>query len=693
MCGIIFKINSSISILLLFFTTKGRIIMLNKSSFTDKKNIPYVSRIELAICVALACVNIVLFALLSILVSSVHPAVYAFAFTALYLIEVALVGIHRASDATMANNADIHELLMENGSIVLKNSLSPIIALDGNGCILWYNEAMREVIPYDDNVINENIDDLIGDDIKDNLFSSEPVKIGNGVYKTEGFTVSQENGGLYIIMLTDITDLRNVEKRYADERVAVAYIAIDNVEESLQYVREEYRNAVAVVDSKIKAWAESVDAVLKPYDNDKYIMLFDSKYLDGFIADRFAILDTIRDTRIDDSMSVTVSIGVSRMSGTLAQREAAAKEAIDMALQRGGDQAVYRMENSIEYYGGRTKSVYKRSNVRSRTFVAQLASLIARSDNVIVMGHRYGDFDSFGASVGIARLCMLCGAKTNVAVDMRDKNLEPCIRMLQGTDTYEQIFVDNAEGLELVGPDTLVILVDHNTLERSQFANISNKVDKIAVIDHHRTTDALHPSIKLSYIEPSASSACELVGEMLENAISSRYLSKEVADMLLAGVLLDTKQFTRNTGTRTFGVAQYLRGAGASPHDVNNLFKAAPADLSKEARFHTAITTYHGNIAISSCDGDTDESYRIVASKAADKMLSLRGIDAAFALVKIGEQVHISGRSNGTINVQLILEKLNGGGHFDVAGAQVTSDSVESVLISLKDSIDNYLEM
>lgn len=667
--------------------------MSNKSGLTDKRNMPYISRIELAICVVLACVNILLFALFSIFASSVHPAIYAFAFTALYLIEVAIVGIHRSSSADIAHSADIHELLMENGSVVLKNSLSPIIALDSNGKILWYNDAMRAIIPYEENIIGENVDELVGEEIKENLFCGETVKIGNGLYSAEGFTVSEENDGLFVVMLTDVTKLRDVEQRYSDERVAVAYIAIDNVEDALQYVHEEYRDAVAVVDSKIKSWADSVNAVLKSYDNDKYIMLFESKHLDSFIADRFAILDTIRDTRIDDSMSVTVSIGVSRIKGTLADREAAAKEAIDMALQRGGDQAVYRTENSTEYYGGRTKSVYKRSNVRSRTFVTQLASLIARSDNVIVMGHRYGDFDSFGASVGIARLCMLCGAKTNIAVDMRDKNLEPCIRLLQGTETYEQMFVDNAEGLDLVGPDTLVILVDHNTLERSQFANIAYKVDKIAVVDHHRTTDALHPSIKLSYIEPSASSACELIGEMLENAISSRNLSKEVADMLLAGVLLDTKQFTRNTGTRTFGVAQYLRGAGASPQDVYNLFKARPSDLSKEARFHTGITIYHGNIAISSCDGDTDDSYRIIASKAADKMLSLRDIDAAFTLVKIGEQVHISGRSNGAINVQLILENLGGGGHFDVAGAQVISDSVESVLVSLKDSIDNYLEL
>jgi c-di-AMP phosphodiesterase-like protein len=254
------------------------------------------------------------------------------------------------------------------------------------------------------------------------------------------------------------------------------------------------------------------------------------------------------------------------------------------------------------------------------------------------------------------------------------------------------MFVDNAEALDLVGPDTLVILVDHNTIERAQFSDVARKVETVALIDHHRKIEKMPESVRISYIEPSASSTCELVAEMLENAISSQNLIKSVADMLLSGILLDTKQFTRNTGTRTFGAAQYLRGAGASPTDVYNLFKTPPQDLSKEAHFHTSINIYKDNIAISACDGDTDESYRVIASKAADKMLTLRGIDAAFTLVKIGEQIHISGRSNGKINVQLILEKLHGGGHFDVAGAQVVSDSVTAVLETLKASIDNYLD-
>ncbi len=653
--------------------------------------VPYASRFEIALCVALACLHLAILAVLCefVKISAVFSAIFV---TLAYLIEVAIIGFNHQTKQKILPNKNIHALLDEQSSVVIKNALSPVIAVDIYGTILWYNDSMRAIIQLDDTLVGQNIEKVFTQEFDPDSFADMTVTVNERLYKVEGFKLSEEERGIYVAMLSDITALSEAENKYFDERVAVAYIAIDNVEDVLQYVHEKSRDAVAVVDGKLKKWADSVNGIIKSYDNDKYVMFFESKYLDDCINDRFAILDTIRDTRVGDSVSLTVSIGVSRIKGSLRERELAARDAIDMALQRGGDQAVYKTETTTEYFGGRTKAVYKRSNVRSRTFTAHLSSLMSRADNVIIMGHRYGDFDSFGASVGVARLCMLCGVKTNIAIDMRDKNLEPCIKMMQETDIYSQMFVDNAEGLDLIGPDTLIVLVDHNAFERAQFSDIVKKVNTVAVIDHHRKIDKMPESVKLSYLEPSASSACEIVAEMLENAISSQNLIKEVADMLLAGILLDTKQFTRNTGTRTFGAAQYLRGAGASPTDVYNLFKTTADDLSKEARFHTSITTYKNNIAISACDGDTDESYRIIASKAADKMLTLRGIEAAFTLVRIGDQVHISGRSNGKINVQLILEKLHGGGHFDVAGAQVISESVTEVLETLKSSIDDYLE-
>ena len=660
----------------------------------DNQNIhiPYASRRDMILYAALGVLNIALAALICDLVASIEPIFVAIIVGVVYLAEVAIIGIRRIAKSRIHPTPGIHGLLGEEGSIVFKNSKSPIIIFDFHGTVLWYNDAFRAALDSYNNFIGEKISSVLNIKMEDVEAGDCKVNIGANIYNVEGFVISKRNNGLYLAMLADITELRALDQRYADERVAVAYIAIDNIEDVLQYVHEKFADAVVSIEEKLKAWASSMNGVIKSYDNDKYIMFFESSYLDKCIESRFDILDSIRDARVGDGVSITVSIGVSRRQGTLYDRELDARDAIDLALQRGGDQAVYKSENETIYFGGRTKTVYKRSNVRSRAFANQLTALMSRSDNVIIMGHRYGDFDSFGASVGVARLAMLCGIKANIAIDLTDRNLRPCIEMMQKTDMYSQVFVDNAGGLDLIGPDTLVVLVDHNSIPRAQFSDIASKSGNIAIIDHHRKNDQPAETVKISYVEPSASSTCELVSEMLESAVSSQNLLKEEADILLAGILLDTKQFTRNTGTRTFGAAQYLRGAGANPTDVYNLFKAAPEDLSKEARFHTSIIMYKSQIALACCEGETDESYRVIASKAADKMLTLRGVSAAFTLVRIGEQIHISGRSSGKINVQLILEKLRGGGHFDVAGAQVVSDSIVDVLETLKKSIDEYLE-
>ena len=656
-----------------------------------KANVPYATRTELVLSVALGCVNTVIFALVARF-WKYELLFLALAVLAVYMCEIALIGIYRKSHAEIADVEDVHELLMQKSSTMLRDTDKPIILFNSFGSALWCNAAMRELIGEGVSPVQQNISEIFGTTINLDASEENPFVFRERIFTVESFTLSERNDGIYMISLSDITALCECRKKYSEERTAVAYITIDNVEDVFQYVHEKFSDAVSTIDEKLKAWAESVEGIIKSYDTDKYIMLFDSIYLDKLINNRFSILDEIRDTRVGDGVSITVSIGVSRVEGSLKSREANARDAVDMALQRGGDQAVYKSDEFIEYYGGRTKSVYKRSNVRSRTFAAQLMADMSRADNVIIMGHRYGDFDSFGASIGIARLAALCGTKANIAIDLRDKNLSHCISVMQELSEYSQTFVDSAEALDLVGPDTLAVVVDVNNLVRAQFADVAGKISKVAVIDHHRKTVELPEKVELSYIDPTVSSACELVGEMLESAISSQSLLKEEADMLLAGILLDTKHFTRNTGTRTFAVAQYLRGAGADPSDVYDFFKTTTAELSKEARFHTAITTYRDRFAISACDGETDESYRVIASKAADKMLTLQGIDAAFTLVRIGEQIHISGRSNGSVNVQLILEKLNGGGHYDVAGAQVVSDSVISVLETLKASIDDYIE-
>ena len=659
--------------------------------YNKKNNAPFASRRELVMCIALACLNITIFGLFCEF-SAINKAVIAVGVVFIYLLEISALGVLRQKQQSAEPNVSMFDILEETSSTVIKNAKQPIATFDDRGKILWCNDSMLNVLKMEDNPIGMTVDKVFGGTLPIDKFGSVNIKIKNRLYSAESFVLSKKGMLIYMLSLTDVTALSEMERKYNENKVCIAYIAIDNIEDVLQYVHEKFRVAVSRVDEKLKNWADSLGATIKSYDNDKYIMFFDSVSLDKCLENRFAILDEIRETRVGDGVSITISMGVSRMDGSLRDRELAARDAIDLALQRGGDQVVYINNGVTEYYGGRTKSIYKRSNVRSRTFTNQLTSLMVRADNVLIMGHRYGDFDSFGAAIGVARIAITCGVKVNIAVEMRDKNLEPCIRMMQTTEPYAQMFVDNADGLDLIGRDTLLVLVDHNDPIRSQFADIASKVNNIVVIDHHRKVDTFHESVKLYYVEPSASSTCELVTEMLESAISSQNLLKEEADMLLAGLLLDTKQFTRNTGTRTFGAAQYLRGAGANPTDVYSLFKTAPDDLRKESRFHTAINIYRSNIALASCEGETDESYRIIASKAADKMLTLKGIEAAFTLVKIGDQIHISGRSSGTINVQLILEKLHGGGHFDVAGAQVVNESVMNVLETLKSSIDEYFD-
>ena len=667
------------------------------SNDNKRIHVPYASRTETILYIALACLNIALVAIFGFVLSIEDTDLFLASAAAalLYLAEVSVIGYIRTKYIRYIPSREVYRMLEESCSSILKDTRNPALAVDNHGKILWYNNALAEMLDPDENYIGRNTSEIIEVDLNKSVHSDRPTRasIGNSIYNLEGFVISEDGDGVYVATLTDITELTETRRKYAEEKVAVAYIAIDNAEEVSQYIHEKFSDIVYIVEDKLKTWAASMNGVIKSYDNNKYVMFFDAKGLQLCRENKFSILDEIRKTRVGDGVPITVSIGVSSSGKTLEERDAIAKDAIDMAIERGGDQVVDKSNNSITCYGGRTKTIYKRTSVLSRSIASRLTSLMARSDNVIIMGHRYGDFDSFGSSIGIARLAMLCGIKVNIAVDLRDKNLAPCVELMQQTEAYSRVFVDNADGLDLISSGTLVVLVDHGSLGRSQFSDISKKAKQLAVIDHHRKAEELPETVKIEYIVPNASSTCEIITEMIESSVNSQCLLKEEADMLLSGILLDTKQFTRNTGIRTFAAAQYLQGAGANPTDVYNLFKTAPDDLAKEARFHTDIVMYKYNVAIASCDGENDDTYRIIASKAADKMLTLKGVDAAFAIVRIGEFIHISGRSNGKINVQLILEKFNGGGHFEVAGAQVVGMSVDEVLERLRQSIDEYCEL
>ena len=580
----------------------------------------------------------------------------------------------------------------------------PVVICDESGKIIWYNSAFmraanpREVLyaKYIDGVCSVNIAKILEDtnsqpedaDAEDGV----EAEAYDHVFRIKGYKITAQGKNYVTTVWNDRTKLRALQKRIADEETIIAYIMIDNLDELMQFVQEKYRSASAEVEAILKKWADSVGGILKEYERDKFIFMFEARYLDEFIEKKFEILDRIREVRIGEgSMPVTVSIGISRQHGRLADKDRDAHASLDLALQRGGDQVVVKNAHNTEFYGGRTKTVQKRTKVRARVIANELTMHMAKSPNVLIMGHRNPDFDSIGACVGIARLAMFCGVKVNIVVNQNDPSIKAATARVAALPEYSDIFVDNLIGQDMIHSDTLLVIVDVNNPEQFAAPDIADNVDKIVIIDHHRKTGDYKRRPVITYIEPSASSACELISEILEQALPIGGLHREEADVLYAGMLLDTKQFSRNTGVRTFSAALYLRSEGANPAEVQYFFKAGLDDFMREARFAMNVVTYRQIFAIAMSDADGTPPDRIAAAKAADKLLGVSGVMASFALVNIDGSIHISARSAGNVNVQLILEKIGGGGYYEAAGALLKNVSMTAALQSLKGAIDEYM--
>lgn len=610
-----------------------------------------------------------------------------------YFLLLALWVDIRMQRNSLAKGHTLDEIFDTEIGSVLVQLKSPVVLCDMYGSIIWCNAAFERKTGHKRLTCGVNVEEIISLGLfLDGTETKEIVRIGKESFRVDSVPCKLDGEDYWFVVLDDCTEYLKLDDRYRRERVVVAYAIIDNIDEILQYVRDDFVKTTNAVENKLKKWVNGMDGVIRAYERNKYLIVFDAERLEECLESRFDILDEIREVRVGDGISVTVSIGVSDLGETIYDREYAAQSALDMALQRGGDQAVYKSKEGVECYGGKTKAGFKRTNVRARVMASQLIAMMGRADNVIIMGHRFGDYDSFGASVGMARFAKNCGARVNIVVNKNDPNLAPCFEKIENLPSYQKVFVDGAEGMDLLKMDTLLIIVDSNNFDFVECPELAAKANNIAVIDHHIKAAEFGPSVKLEYIETTASSASELVAEFLEQNMLTRNLHKEESELLLSGILLDTKQFTRNTGTRTFGVAQFLRGEGANPGETQEMFKSDIEELTKEARFNANITIYKKRIAISSCEGNTDSSYRVMAAKVADKLLAIKNIDASFVLVNIDGRIHISARSNGTINVQVILEKLNGGGHFDVAGAQISNETMRNVIQRLRDSIDDNLD-
>lgn len=581
----------------------------------------------------------------------------------------------------------------------------PVLICDEKGKIVWYNTALssqfhtRGVLygKYIDNICNATIESIIKSDERGTevsfISASEIVQEGADVFSAKGYRVIARSKNFYITIFENITELKGLYAKLDAEETIIAYAMIDNLDELMQYVQELYANASNDVEAILRRHMEKVGGVLRDYGHNKFMCVFAAGHLEEFEKDRFSMLDEIREIHVGDTtMPVTISMGIAKISGTLYEKERATQAALDMALARGGDQVVIKTIDGVEFYGGKTKTVQKRTKVRARVIANELIMLISSSDNVLVMGHKFADFDAFASCIAVVRLAKFCGVPAFVITDKNDKNLAGCFRRLENNPEYQNIFIDKIEAQDMIHSGTLGVVVDVNNISFCEAPDVVNTVQNLVIIDHHRKTAEFKTQPKIAYIEPSASSASELMSEFLEQILPQGTLPKVEADLLLAGISLDTKRFTHNTGVRTFSSALYLRSEGASPIDAQALFKMDIEDFLSEAKFESNVVIYKSVIAIALNDRDENTNIsRVNAARAADRLLGVEGVLAAFALCRIGNTVHISARSQGKINVQLILEKMGGGGHFDSAGAQMKSSSVANALTMLRAAIDEYL--
>ena len=586
----------------------------------------------------------------------------------------------------------------------IQNISLPVAITESNGRIVWHNTEMQTATGKSEQLYGKFIDAICSTTL-DAVIRSGPSGVrtrfisddgneGSNIYNVVGRKVTSRSGVYMTFCFYDLTEIQKVHTRMEEEDTVIAYIMIDNLEEISKYIDPQNDTVLSDVSAILFRFADSVDGVIRGFGQNKYICIFKARFLPELIAGKFSLLDEVREVHLGDAfMPVTISMGLSTVKGSLREKSSAAEAALDMALRRGGDQAVVKTAEGIDFYGGKTSAVQKRTRVRARVVSNELLALIAASGNVLIMGHKYADYDAFAACMAVAKICMFCGVKCNIIANRNDPNLRMCFEKIHRMQEYRGIFVDALAAQDLCSAGTLTVLADVNNVKLCEAPDILSHTNSFVVIDHHRKTAEFATQPLIEYIEPAASSACELMTEMLEQILPKGALTKDEADLLLTGILLDTKQFTRNTGVRTFSAALYLREEGASPADVQEFFKTAIADFLSQTRFESNVVIYKSIIAIALNNRqDNTPNERVTAAKVADHLLTVSGVAAAFALCRIGDTVHISARSQGAINVQLLLEKIGGGGHFDSAGAQIADVSVADALSKLRAAIDEYLE-
>jgi len=577
-----------------------------------------------------------------------------------------------------------------------KNSLDgfpfPVVVAEENGKILWCNELFNAKV-----IVDEQ---LQSDDIKQftlGMELSELLSMGSSSteYKGKKYTlylnkITPKNSTMYIIYFVDDTVLKNTAEEYELSRPAILHAVVDNLEEiSQNYKDSEVAVINGGIEKIIESWTAQFPCVMRKISNGKSIIIVEERGLQKMIEERFKVLDEIRAFEYEEKIiGITLSIGCGR-GNTMLECDESARQSLDMAQSRGGDQVALKTKGNYEFFGGVSSGVEKRTKTKTRIISAALAELLDSSENVIVMGHCYSDLDSIGAAVGVCSAAAAVGKSAKIAL-YREKTLaESLINHLESKGMGE-LFVEPEQAKALVNKKTLLVVVDTHRADFLEYRPIYDAVETVVVIDHHRKTVDYIDNAVIFYNEPTASSASEMITEILQYITVRTPLESVAAEALLAGIMLDTRNFVLRTGVRSFEAAAYLRGRGADTVAVKRLF-ANSMDNYKQRNAIIGNSTTYKNCALAIASEGV-QNVRIVSSQVADELLNIEGIKSSYVIFKTGEIINISARSMGEMNVQVIMEKLGGGGHQTMAAAQLKNVTMEDALGRLRSALDDFFD-
>ncbi len=590
----------------------------------------------------------------------------------------------------------------------LINSPFPLLVLQKDGNIIWKNKkfstvfANIDIMTYVEDLIQENEENLKVNKEKNEKSVNEIIKNVDIIEKTYKIVIkyvtykdkskNNKKSYMYILNFIDETENQKLTQEYKDSKSCICLLMIDNYEETVKrFDSDEKPQMIAEIDKCIIDWADETNGVLIKSDRDKYVYLFEQRYLEKIKEDKFSILDKIKEVQTDESFKFTLSIAVSNEGATDKDKYKSAQSAMDIVLGRGGDQAVIRENDIYKFYGGRTEEVEKRTKVKARIMAHALENLIRESKKVMIMGHKKPDIDALGSAIGIYRLAKSLGKNAYIVNEEVTDSIIAFKEELELDEEYEDLFINKEVALENVDTETLLVIVDTHKKNFVEVPELLDGADEIVVIDHHRKSTDFIENATLTFQEVYASSAAELVTELLQHAETEVELKTVEAEGLYAGIMMDTKNFIFKTGVRTFEAAAYLRKCGVDIIKVKKWFQSNFESFNKIADIVKNADIVNSTIAIATYEFDEQNS-NLICAKAADELLTISTITASFVLGISDDKIFISGRSIGDINVQMILEKLGGGGHITLAGAQIKGTTLEEAKEMLMAKINEYFE-